>query len=272
MEQHTLLEKLIPINQQLIELLQSMKQQKEPSSGDYLLELELLQFRLDDVIESAVNDPDSFQTQLAKRFLELQEKERREIAHFLYNHFGQTLYSFLLGIDLLEKYDHDPMITDHLHAMREQVYVATMQIKDIANKLYPLPICDLGLVPATRSLIHKLQEKVQYPIQLHISEGSLELLPMTTLFVYRVIESIMGFILQLAHVNHITININFSTVELELQFVIKYSDDLKRFAAEKTLDYYEILHRVNVIGGKMAIIDGYAMTKLEISVPVVHPE
>ncbi len=263
---------LIEINQHFIELLERMRIQQDQPANVFISELEQLQLQLSHIIDKLFNHGGAYEARLAKRFLELQELERRDISDYLYNQFGQTLFSFMLGLNLLQNYELDTEIKDHLQEMREQTYRASVQIKELANRLHPLPISDLGLVPAIRSYVHSLQDQNSIAIECKINEINVEISPLTSVFIYRILESIMLYILKNDFVEHIKLLITFTNKKLVFRVLVAYSKDGHRVGSEKDLDYYEILQRVDLIGGTFFIEDLYALTQIEIMLPIIEQD
>lgn len=269
MGQKQLIETLTLINKQSVELLLRMKENLATPTELYVTEVEQLQARIYQAIEQMKNTTNEYETRLAKRFYEQQEKERKNISDTLYNHFGQTLFSFTLGLELLEKYNIDPMHKDHLRDMKDQAYNAAVQIRDLANKLHPLTISDLGLFSAIRSLLYTLKEQHQAKIDFAIKEDNTPLMPITALFIYRILESIMCYVLDNKYATHMKLQITLKNKILGMRLQLQNTGDKGRIEFDKNLDYFEIIQRVEILGGTISFEPEYTITKIEVIVPIL---
>jgi len=83
------------------------------------------------------------------------EEERRHIARELHDEAGQALVGVKLGLQVMARLvpSELPVLRDQLDSLRSQVNEATTQIKDLARRLRPPTLDQLGLEVALRQLI-----------------------------------------------------------------------------------------------------------------------
>jgi len=98
----------------------------------------------------------------ASRSIRAQESERRRVARELHDEVGQSLTAVVLQIDRLSRLVDGEMQTE-LAETREQARSSLEDVRDIARRLRPEALDDLGLANALASLANRLSESSGMP-------------------------------------------------------------------------------------------------------------
>lgn len=85
--------------------------------------------------------------QLAKKLVDIQEVERREIARELHDEIGQTLTGLSLSLEMFLRANPEQQALD-AHKLQEMVNSLMKRVREISLDLRPAMLDDLGLLPA----------------------------------------------------------------------------------------------------------------------------
>ena len=122
-----------------------------------LTELEEERVRLLALLEEVRSARERMQT-LSRRVVEVQEKERRAIAHELHDGAGQSLTAILLGLSLLQReLAADPAVVERIVELRRIADAVMEDLHRISVDLRPASLEHLGLVPALRQHLARVE-------------------------------------------------------------------------------------------------------------------
>jgi two-component system sensor histidine kinase UhpB len=121
-----------------------------------------------------------------RRTTEVQEAERRRIAHELHDEVGQSLTAVVLHLGRLAR--SAPVGEAQLDEVREAVRDALETIRTIALQLRPEALDDLGLSTALEALVDKLSLHAGIPIDQEVDPALPALSPERELAIYRVAQ------------------------------------------------------------------------------------
>jgi two-component system, NarL family, sensor histidine kinase UhpB len=120
----------------------------------------------------------------ARRALAAQEGERRRIARELHDEVGQALTSVVLQLDYAARSGDRAEIVQ----AREAVRGSLEDVRDIARRLRPEALDDLGLPSALSALTKDVARRARLPVDRRIAPGLPRLEPDEELVVYRVAQ------------------------------------------------------------------------------------
>lgn len=101
------------------------------------------------------------------------DHEKELISNELYHEASQTIYSLLIGIKMALPLEMDPTLKNYLIELEKNSDQSLEKIREMAFKLHPLMINDLGFIPTLRTYIKKFQANHKRKVHLNIT-GQLE--------------------------------------------------------------------------------------------------
>jgi len=190
-------------------------------------------FRRDDlsVIEglaAMIGQLNSLRTQLAqerdwtvsvqKELLWLQESERHRLARDLHDEAGHALTIAIFQIDLERiKATTDPVTKATLTKARDAVLNCATSLNDMAFRLRPRILEDLGLVSALRVLTAQIHESSKTAVSLHLHGDIRPLSAEAELIAFRVVQEGMTNVRKHAEAAHAWIALTFNETTLAIQ-------------------------------------------------------
>jgi two-component system sensor histidine kinase UhpB len=123
----------------------------------------------------------------ARRTASAQEAERRHVARELHDQIGQVLTGLVLMLDRVIV-DVDPATRERLVPVREGARGALQDVRNIARRLRPDVLDDLGLVPALQALATRFSRQSGVHIDRDLREPRTNLDHDAELAVYRIAQ------------------------------------------------------------------------------------
>lgn len=121
-----------------------------------------------------------------RRTTDVQEAERRRIAHELHDEVGQSLTAVVLHLGRLAR--DAPVDSDKLDEVRESVRDVLETVRTIAQQLRPEALDDLGLSTALEALADRLSQHAGIPIDQEVDPALPPLSADRELAIYRVAQ------------------------------------------------------------------------------------
>jgi two-component system sensor histidine kinase UhpB len=137
---------------------------------------------LADAFNEMLDRLESERRESARRALSAQEHERRRIARELHDEIGQTLTGLLLRSEALARRAPDDLRAD-LESLRDAARRGAEDAREIARRLRPEALDELGLVSALQALAERTPIKVDYELDADMALDAEE-----ELVVYRVAQ------------------------------------------------------------------------------------
>jgi two-component system, NarL family, sensor histidine kinase UhpB len=123
----------------------------------------------------------------ARTALAAQESERTRIARELHDEVGQALTAVMLGLEQTARRTHGDVREDVV-AAREAVRDSLDEVREIARRLRPEALDDLGLASALAALTNEVSRRTGLRIERRVSPDLPALEPDAELVVYRVAQ------------------------------------------------------------------------------------
>lgn len=123
----------------------------------------------------------------ARRALAAQEDERARIARELHDEIGQALTAVVLQLERAARRT-DPPVRGEVEEAREAVRASLEEVREIARRLRPEALDDLGLASALAALTLDVSRRTGLRIERRIAPGLPALSPEEELVVYRVAQ------------------------------------------------------------------------------------
>ena len=123
----------------------------------------------------------------ARRALAVQEGERARIARELHDEIGQALTAVVLQLERSARRT-EPPVRDEVEAAREAVRHSLEEVREIARRLRPEALDDLGLASALAALTGDVARRTGLRVERRIVGNVAALSPEEELVVYRVAQ------------------------------------------------------------------------------------
>ncbi len=182
--------------------------------------------------------------------IEVQEVERKRIAHDLHDEIGALLTTSRLYFNQIstgQAEERLEQVSGKINFLFDEMMV---NIRRISHDLRPVVLENLGLVHAVDSLAEKL---VDSGIGFYFTHDiPFNITPKAELVLYRMIQELIGNTLKHAGAKNIFIEMKGQGS----RFLLNYSDDGKGFVVDKGkngLGIKSIESRLKLVGGKMDI-------------------
>ncbi|WP_254434232.1 PAS domain S-box protein [Halobacillus sp. Marseille-Q1614] len=136
------------------------------------------------------------------KLIYIQEEERKKLSRELHDGIGQELYSMFISMQRLQQ-ECDHQLTDQVI---EEISSLIQSIRDISWQLRPSALDELGLIPAIRSFVHRVEKSHQ--LKIYFSTSLKERLPAEIeTSIYRIIQEALTNIRKYADVNEASVSI-----------------------------------------------------------------
>ncbi len=191
---------------------------------------------------------------LSKRLVEIQESERRLIAHELHDEIGQVL----TGLQFILSMGKEGPEANRQRAFSEaQGLVSTLmsQIRELSLNLHPAMLDDLGLLPAFKSHFERYRQ--QTGIQVHFEQKNMDrrFPPEVELSVFRLVQETLTNVARYAGVKDVDIAISADHASLYIRVEDHgHGFDLDILSdGERSFGLTGIRERTYMVGGKFAV-------------------
>lgn len=154
---------------------------------------------------------------LLRRFLVLQEDERREVARELHEGAGQMLTSLLFGIKLLEGAQSLDEMTRLLPDLKSQVWDTLETLRQISVNLRPSLLEDLGLVSTLRSYTRDFATRQQLEAHFSVHGEEVRLDPMSEITLFRIVQEALINAGKYSRASRVTVAVTFAAGELTVK-------------------------------------------------------
>jgi PAS domain S-box-containing protein len=196
-------------------------------------------------------------TNLLLQLSSAQEDERKRLSRDLHDHLGQTVTALVLGIQAVRAADSlPPAALAALDRLQRLAAELGQQVHEIAVRLRPSVLDDLGLEAALRELVGDWSERTGVPANFQAGMGQGRFPPEVETALFRVVQEALTNVAKHAQANRVGVVVarrdGFAVVFVE--------DDGQGFDPEspaitqsKRLGLVGMRERVSLAGGKLEI-------------------
>ena len=184
-----------------------------------------------------------------RRSLEAQESERLRVAQDLHDEVGQSLTAVMLQLDRLSRAS-PPGLRDEMAEAREAARASLEDVREIAKRLRPEALDDLGLPAALALLTDRLSEQTGAAIERRVEARLPELGSQVELVCYRIAQEALTNTLRHADASRIAVSLAASDGEL----ILIVNDDGRGIdSAEPGSGIQGMRERALMIGARLEI-------------------
>jgi PAS domain S-box-containing protein len=196
---------------------------------------------------------------LSRRLVEVQEIERRRLAHELHDEIGQTLTAVKINLQALQRREDMAGVEPYLKDSVDVVEHALQQVRNLSLDLRPSLLDDLGLVATLRWYVDRQAQRGRFAAQLVIDPAEiLHLPPELETTCFRVVQEALTNIMRHSHAQNVCVELH----QREAELVLRVCDDgvgfdvqaaLKNATGGASLGLLGLQERIWQVGGQVAI-------------------
>jgi PAS domain S-box-containing protein len=196
---------------------------------------------------------------LSRRLVEVQEIERRRLAHELHDEIGQTLTAVKINLQALQRHEDMAGVESYLKDSVEVVEHALGQVRNLSLDLRPSLLDDLGLVATLRWYVDRQAQRGGFAAQLIIDlPETPDLPPELETTCFRVVQEALTNIMRHSQAQKVCVELH----QREAELVLRVCDDgvgfdvqaaLENATGGSSLGLLGIQERIWQVGGQIAI-------------------
>ncbi|MEH6991312.1 sensor histidine kinase [Neobacillus drentensis] len=209
--------------------------------------------------------------QIRSYIIQSQEEEIKRISMELHEGVGQSLFSILTGLQLVELGLSEPHLKNYLHEMTQLIEKSIQEIRLLSVELHPPALAILGLLPAIKSYIKLYTSTFGILVDLESTGEERKIPEQKSVAVFRVCQEALANIAKYAD----TSNVKMSLVWKEEELRISVIDFGGGFVVDEmgnnhvTLGIAAMKERMLLTGGHCVISSKIGEgTSVEISLPL----
>lgn len=143
---------------------------------------------------------------LSRRLVEVQERERREIARELHDEVGQLLTGLKMNLELAQRSKPD-LMTERIDESLAQVNRLLNAVRNLSLDLRPAMLDDFGLIPALLWLFERYESRTQVRVDFKHSGASGRYAPELETALYRIIQEALTNVARHAEVKNVDVRL-----------------------------------------------------------------
>jgi two-component system sensor histidine kinase NreB len=136
-------------------------------------------------------EKERYQQKLTNYVIQAQEEERKRISRELHDGVGQALYSILVGLNVIGQSNMNAQVKQHVAEIQQMTAKAMEEVKRMALELRPSALDDLGLLPAIRSLIKRVEQTFGLKVDLDVRGSRRRYDAAVETALYRIVQEAM---------------------------------------------------------------------------------
>ncbi len=211
---------------------------------------------------------------LSQQLMQVQENERRHIAHDLHDEIGQALTVVKMNLQTMQRLADTSAIAIPLKDSSTVIDQTLQHVRDLSLDLRPSLLDDLGLVPAVRWYLSRQAERTGWNIDVEVDE-SLPPPPQTVAIAcFRVMQEAVTNIMR--HSNATSVSVSLRQHEGDLLLVVRdngvgfdVQHALDKAARGQSMGLLGMQERIRFLNGSISIeSDPGHGTDVRVRIPV----
>jgi signal transduction histidine kinase len=209
---------------------------------------------------------------LTAQLLSAQDDERRRIARELHDDVNQRIISLAFDIDdqIQQAPDMPPAVRMTLDVVKNEVAELSDHLRDLARRLHPSVLDDLGITSALRVCAQEFEQREHVSVRLALEESEKPLGPHLAECLFRVTQEALRNVAKHACATHVLLELTYQDDHVLLHI----EDDGRGFAApdrhgpQRGLGLVSMGERVRLLEGTLTVkSDPGRGTRLSVSIP-----
>lgn len=210
---------------------------------------------------------------LTAQLLSAQDDERRRIARELHDDVNQRVISLAYDIDdqMQQTPDLPTAARTTLHMVKNEVAELSDHLRDLAHRLHPSVLDDLGVTSALRVCAQEFQQRERIPVRLTLEEPERPLGRHLAECLFRVTQEALRNVAKHANAMHVSLSLAY----VDNRVLLHIEDDGRGFTrqevpgVERGLGLVSMGERVRLLEGTLTLTsDPGRGTRLSVSIPL----
>ncbi len=209
---------------------------------------------------------------LSGRLLQLQDEERRRIAHELHDTTGQNLSALSISLSaILSNPRIDPRTRQALNESLALADSCIREIRTMSYLLHPPLLDELGLVSAIRAYSEGYSQRTGIPLELLLPLYMPRLPQAVETALFRIMQEGLTNVHRHAGSQKGTLGLKYESDQVELELV-DYGRGLPPAASRIGVGIAGMRERAHQLGGRLTIASGETGTTLRVVLPILHTQ
>lgn len=259
----------------------------EEREGPFLLEERLLIDSLADSVSSYLTRREAEESlrsahaqmqTLSRQLMQVQEQERRQLAHDLHDEIGQAVTAIKMNLQTMQRVADTSMVQDTLNDSLGLLDKILQRVRDLSLDLRPSLLDDLGLVPAVRWYVERQVQRAGLVAEVEAERLPQDLEPDLSVACFRIVQESITNILR--HAKAAKIRVELRQTEQYLDLCIKddgvgfrVRETSAKVAGRSTLGLLGMQERAQALGGQVTIQSSPDRgTEVRVRMPLRLPE
>lgn len=207
---------------------------------------------------------------LSHKILTIQEEERKRVSSELHDSIGQSLYSILVSLNILDSGINEKEKKEILEKTKEVTANAMEEVKGIARSLRPSALDDLGFIPALRSFIKDFSKVHDLDISFTYSDPAYRFSPEVETALFRISQESLNNIAKYAHATEVKVHVDIDVHQKKVSLFVTDNgtgfDITEKLNSGLGLD--SMKERAEGLGGRFQLTSAIGEgTKIKVEIP-----
>lgn len=264
-----------------------LEERPNEREGPFLLEERLLIDSLTDSVSSFLTRREAEESlrvahaqlqTLSRQLMQVQERERRQLAHDLHDEIGQAVTAIKMNLQTMQRVADTSAVQERLDDSLGMLDKILQRVRDLSLDLRPSLLDDLGLAPAVRWYVERQAQRAGLVAEVEAEHVPQRLEPDLAVACFRIVQESITNILR--HAKATTIHVDLRQTDQWLDLCVR--DDGIGFSSRETsalaanrpsLGLLGMQERAQALGGTISIesLPGQG-TEVRVRIPLRSPE
>ncbi|WP_062109085.1 sensor histidine kinase [Bacillus niameyensis] len=168
---------------------------------------------------------------MSQQVFQAHEDERKRVSRELHDGIGQTIYSIIVLLNLIELENLDDWRTDKIKKAKAIAANAMKEVKQIARSLRPSSLDDLGFVPALKSFIEEFEKTHGISVIHDLPSDQNRFNPDIETVLYRICQESLTNVAKYSQANSVYVCLH----DYEQEILLTVYDDGQGFYVDKSV-------------------------------------
>ncbi|MDP3596492.1 MAG: sensor histidine kinase [Nitrospirota bacterium] len=264
-----------------------LEERPNEREGPFLLEERLLIDSLTDSVSSFLTRREAEESlrvahaqlqTLSRQLMQVQERERRQLAHDLHDEIGQAVTAIKMNLQTMQRVADTSAVQERLDDSLGMLDKILQRVRDLSLDLRPSLLDDLGLAPAVRWYVERQAQRAGLVAEVeaeHVPQG---LEPDLAVACFRIVQESITNILR--HAKATTIHVDLRQTDQWLDLCVRDDgigfssrESSARAANRPSIGLLGMQERAQALGGTISIesLPGQG-TEVHVRIPLRPPE